>query len=114
MSSHRIQQVNELIRQELSKLFVKEISFPKDCLVTITKVDTSKDLGQTKVLVSIMPAGQQEKAVRLLNKQAGHLQFLLGKIIVIRQIPKLLFQLDHTQEKVARIDQLIDKIHEGG
>lgn len=112
MSSHRIKQVNELIRQELSKILSREVNFPAGCLATITKVDTSKDLGQTKILISIIPTDQQELAIKLLNRQARHLQFLLGKTIVLRKIPKLLFKLDHTQEKVAHIDQLIDKIHQ--
>ena len=112
MPSHRLQQINELIKQELGKLFLKETNFPKDCLVTITKVITSADLSQAKIFISILPDDQQPKIIANLNKQAGSLKYLLGKILVLYKIPKLIFQLDLAQEKITHIDQLIDKIHQ--
>lgn len=114
MPSHRLQQINELIKQELGKLFLKEIDFPKGCLVTITKVITSADLSQTKIFISILPDDQQSKIIANLNKQAGSLKYLLGKILVLYKIPKLIFQPDLAQEKITLIDQLIDKIHREG
>lgn len=46
MSSHRILRVNENIKQTLSLIIMREIEDPriKNNLVTITKVDTAKDL----------------------------------------------------------------------
>lgn len=114
MSSHRLPQINELIRQELGKLFLKEMDFPKGYLVTITKVKTSADLGQAKVLLSILPDSQEKKIITSLNKKAGFFKFKLGKIFVMYKIPKLIFANDPTQEKIDHIDQLIDKIHQQG
>lgn len=111
MPSHRIEKINELIRQELGKIFLREMNFPDDCLATITKVSTAPDLGQAKIYVSVMPAEQQEKILSYLSGQAGHLQFLLGKILVIRKSPKLFFYPDLDQQKIDRINDLIDKIH---
>jgi len=111
VSSHRIQKVNELIKQELGQLILKEINTPHGCLITITKVDTSKDLGQAKVMVSILPISEQEPIMRTLHKKAGFLQYELGKKMVIRKLPKLIFYSDLSQEKVSHIDTLIDKIH---
>ena len=109
--SRRITQVNELIQQELGKLFTRETKFPPGCLVTITKVITSRDLGQAKIFISVLPATEREKIITVLNKQAGSLQYELGDIIVLRKIPKLIFMPDLGQEKRAHIDELIDKIH---
>jgi len=112
--SHRIPQLNELIRQEISALFLKEFTFPPDCLVTISEVATSRDLSQAKVSVSVLPASEREAVLELLKKRAGFIQFSLGKRLIIRKIPKVIFELDLSQEKASHIDTLIDKIHEEG
>jgi len=41
--------VNELLKRELGKIILKEGNFPKNVLVTITQVQTSKDLREVKV-----------------------------------------------------------------
>lgn len=112
--SHRIPQLNELLRQEIGELFLKEITFPENTLATITKVDTAKDLSQTKVMVSILPAGERGTVLKLLGKQAKHIQHLLGQKLVIRKIPRIVFSFDASGEKVSYIDALIDKIHRQG
>ena len=38
--SNRIQRVNSLIKDELGKILLREVDFPKDVLVTITGVET--------------------------------------------------------------------------
>jgi ribosome-binding factor A len=47
--SQRLERVNELLRQEISKLLLREIDFV-DILVTVTNVNTSPDLKQAKIL----------------------------------------------------------------
>ena len=108
--SHRLAQVNELIKQELGKLFLKEIDFPQDCLVTITKVETSKSLEHTNVWLSILPTDSQEKVFTILNKNIGHLQHPLNKTLVMRIVPKIVFKKDTTEQKAARIEELLNQI----
>lgn len=110
MSGHRLPQLNELIQQELGKIFLKEIEFAPGCLATITGVQTTKDLEQTKVSISILPAEQQEKIMALLTKKAGYFQFLLGKVLVIRKIPKIVFVANTSEQYASRIDELLDNI----
>jgi len=112
--SHRIDQINELIKRELSKLFLKEIDFPTDCLITIRKVETSKDLEQAKIWVSILPTDNQANVMRIIKKNIGHLQNLLARILVIRQMPKLIVKLDTTERKASRIDELLNQIKQEG
>lgn len=108
--SLRIQKINELLKQEIGSLILKEFDFSKDTMVTITNVDTSNDLRQTKVKVSIMPSSKAEKILRVLNSQASNIQKLLGKKLKIKTIPKIQFQLDSSEKKASRIEQLFRKI----
>ena len=111
MASHRIKQINELIQQQLSEIILKEVSTPSGCLITITEVNTTRDLSQARVSISVLPEKFQQSILADLKKKSKPLQYALGDILVIRKIPKLRFQLDTTEVEAAHIDALIDKIH---
>ncbi|PIP17518.1 MAG: ribosome-binding factor A [Parcubacteria group bacterium CG23_combo_of_CG06-09_8_20_14_all_35_9] len=108
--SRRILQVNKLIKQELGNLFLKEIEFPKECLVTITKVDTSGDLKTAKIYFSVLPIDCAEKTLQILEKNASRLQKPLNKRLVMYCIPKINFEIDRTEEKAENIEKLLNKI----
>ena len=110
--SHRINQVNELIKQELNDLLVSELEFPKGCLVTITAVETSKDLRHAKIWVSVLPGYLLKKALDKLNSNAGHLQFLLNKKWSLKPLPRIKFEVDRTEAAASEIDELLDRIKE--
>ena len=112
--SHRISQVNELIRQELNKLLLTEVEFSKNCLVTIIKVETSKDLRHAKVWLSVMPIAYTKKVLDKLNLNIGHLQFLLNKKLATRPLPRLAFAIDDTEQKASDIEALLDRVKKTG
>ena len=113
-STYRLEQLNKLLREEINNIFLKDITFPNNCLVTISSISTSKDLGQSRILVSVLPAKEQEAVFKLLKKSAGFIQYSLSKKLVIWRIPKLIFEPDFSLEKASQIDTLIDKIHHEG
>lgn len=108
--SLRIQRVNELLKQEIGNLILKELDFSRDIMVTITEVDASDDLQQAKVKVSIMPFLRAEKILKILNSQVFNLQKLLNKKLKMKIIPKIRFELDKSEERKTRIEQLFKKI----
>ena len=108
--SLRIQKVNELLKQEVSGLILRELDFNRDTMVTITEVSTSPDLQQAKVKVSIMPFFKAEKILKILNSQVFNLQKLLNKKLKMKIVPKIRFELDKSEERKTRIEQLFRKI----
>ncbi len=114
MPSHRIKQINELIRKELNKVIINEAGLETGQLVTITKVRTSPDLNNSTISITILPAEKQGTVLTFLNKIAKHLQYELGKTIILRKTPKLIFVIDEELHKAIHIDALIDKIHREG
>ena len=110
--SHRIEQINELLRHELSELLLTEVEFPQGCLVTIINVETSKDLRHAKAWVSVLPGYLLKKAMDKLNANAGHLQFLLNKKLSLKPLPRIKFAVDRTEEKAGEIEELLDRIKE--
>ncbi|MAF13536.1 MAG: ribosome-binding factor A [Parcubacteria group bacterium] len=112
--SHRILQINELIRQELNNLILTEIELPKNSLATIIKVETSKDLRHAKVWLSIIPTSYTKKVLDRFRGKAGHLQYLLNKKLTMKPLPRLSFDIDETERKAGGIEELLDRIREKG
>lgn len=109
--SRRIARVNELLKQEVSNLILKELDFSKDVMVTITRVETSSDLRQAKIKISVIPLLKAEKILKVLNSQIFTIQKLLNQKLKMKIVPKIRFELDKSEEKVSRVDQLLKKIN---
>ena len=108
----RIQKINEFLKQEISNLILKELDLGRDSIVTITEVKTSRNLRQARVKISVMPFFKAEKILKVLNFQIFNLQKLLNRKLKTRIVPKIRFELDKSEEKTGRIEQLLKKINE--
>ena len=64
----RIQRVNQLIKKELSQIILREVNFPQSVLVTITRVEASRNLIQAKIYISVMPEEQSPQVLDVLAK----------------------------------------------
>lgn len=110
MPSKRIKQINELIKEELGSIIAKEIEFPSDCLVTISKVVTGPDLKHANIWLSVLPISKHNDVLSILALKRGGLQVILNKRLRTRNSPKIHFKIDETEEKAAYIEQLLDTI----
>jgi ribosome-binding factor A len=108
--SKRIQRLNELIKEELGKILLREGNFPKGVLVIITRVETSANLSEANVWISVLPEDQTEKIVAILNKIIYHLQQKINKTIRIKFVPKIRFLIETKTKEAARIEELLEKI----
>ena len=71
----RIKKVNQLIKKEFFRIIVREIEFPADVYVTLTRVETSVDLRQGRVYISVMPENRVKDILKA--EVANELQELL-------------------------------------
>ena len=108
--SKRIPQVNQLIKEELSQIILKEIDFSRDILVTITRVETTKDLISAKVFISVMPEEKSSLVFATLNHQIYFLQQKLNKRLKMRPIPKIEFREEKTTVEAAKIEEILAKL----
>lgn len=109
--SKRIQQVNQLIKKELSQIILREVDFPKDILVTITRVEASVDLNQARVYISAMPGEKAPGILQILKRDIYDLQQNLNKRLRMRKIPRIRFVEEKEIRGAARIEELLEKIH---
>ena len=112
--TQRTDRVDELLRQEIGVLIAREISDPRIGFVTITKVETQRDLRHAKVWVSVIgqPA-EREATVAALRRAMPFIRHELGARLRIKRIPDLHVHLDDTAERGTRVLQLLSELEAG-
>lgn len=106
---HKIEKVNELIRQELAKIIFEEESEP-GILTTLMAAETSPDLRHTTVTISVYPTEKGESTLKKLSSRIFFLQQLLNKKLKIHPVPKIRFVLDGSGSESQKINTLLEKI----
>jgi len=107
---NRIPKVNSFIQVELGPI-LHEFTEDLPGIITISKVEASRDLRWAKVWISILE-GNDDKTLAHINKNLYHIQGELNKKFTTKIIPRLQFFLDTSPRYVQHIDELIKKIHE--
>ncbi len=109
--SHRIERINNLIRQEISELLQRQVKDPRlGTFIAVTEVSTSPDLKSAKVFVSrISNQEEKEETMQALEAAAGFLRKSLMKNLRLRRVPDLYFYWDDSIERADRLFRLLDQ-----
>ncbi|GBE57984.1 ribosome-binding factor A [bacterium BMS3Abin01] len=112
MAGQRMRRVNEAVREVLSETLAAGLKDPRIGFVTVISVDTSPDLKNARVYVSVMGDERQLKETLAgLECSRGYLQSLIGNQLSLRNTPQLSFLHDDSIERGMRIEKLL-KEHE--
>jgi len=112
MATHRLEKINELIRQELGNILLKEGDIEPGVLVTILKVTASDDLKSADIVFSVWPNVKTEKINAQLKIQAGWLQNLLNKRVSFHPVPRIRFVLNTEEVEGQKIDAMIKELNQ--
>lgn len=113
MSKLRVEKVQELIKQELSMMLIREVKDPRVKGITITSVEVSGDLSYAKIYVSLFgSAKEQEEAWKGLNSGLGFYRSEIAKRVKLRVAPILTFVRDTSMAYSSHIEELLHKIKE--
>jgi ribosome-binding factor A len=106
-----MRRVNEALREVLSE-GIGTLKDPRIGFVTVTGVDTSPDLRQATVYVSVLGSEKKRDAtIAGLQSSHGVLQSLVNSELRLKRTPQLTFEYDPTVERGARLSQLIDELN---
>ena len=108
--NNRVSRVNHLIQQELSQIILKELDFPLSILITLTRVETSNNLFQTKIDISVLPENETKKVFQVLNQQIYGLQQKLNQRLKMRPVPRIKFIKEKKTAEAGRIEEILEKI----
>lgn len=111
MQNNRLKKVESLIKREIGLLISqRRIKDPRiDTMMTVHRVQVSKDIAYAKVYVSsFLDEEKNREAVAALNNAAGFIQKMLSKHLKTRNTPKLTFIYDTSYEEGFRINKMIE------
>jgi ribosome-binding factor A len=111
MDQIRLRRLEELLREEISRLIVMgEVKDPRvDSLLSITRVEAARDGSAAKIWVSCVgeDKGEIESAVAGLQSAAGFIQSQLAKRVRLRLTPVLRFVADYGIKEGFEMDEKI-------
>jgi ribosome-binding factor A len=111
MGQLRVEKVQELMKQEVSKIILRELKDPRIGFVTVTQVEATGDLRSAKIYVSLMGSDQQVKDCWAgLQSSLGYIRREIGQRIRLHFTPELTFQLDNSLAYSAHIQTLLNQI----
>jgi len=106
---HRQLRVNEVVKRELSAIIAREINF-QGALVSINAVDVAPDLKSANVFVSTLGADNGKSVIDRLEAHRPALQAALSRHVVLKYTPHLIFHLDESIKRGARVLEILDNL----
>ena len=104
----RIEKLQELIKQEMSKMLLTDLKDPRIGFVTVTDVEMTGDLREAKIYVSVMGGAEQVKSsLEGLNSALGFVRREIGQRIRLRFTPEISFALDTSLDYGDQIQKLL-------
>src|SRR3954453_5396392 len=105
-----MRRVNEAVKEVLSAQLAAGLKDPRIGVVTVTGVETSPDLRNARVYVSVLgDEDARADAIAGLRHSRGFLQAQINSELRMKRTPHLDFVYDDTTERAARLTRLIDE-----
>lgn len=102
------------LREELAILIVQEARDPRLAGVLVSRVEMPDDLRSARVYVRLLEGGddpaRRKEALTGLSRASGMLRREIGTRVGLRFAPELRFYYDAGQERVDRIEQLLEEV----
>ncbi len=114
MPIQRTDRLNSLLKEVISEVIRRDVRNPHvNELVTVTRVEITKDLHYAKVYISVIAEPQiKAETIAALQSAAGFIAVNSSKKVTMRYFPELTFKLDDSVDKHMRIAELLSEISE--
>ena len=111
MASNKLARTNDDIQRVLSGLLT-QVKDPRvqQGMISVTRVETTGDLRYAKVWLSVLGLENEKEFRKGLRSASGWLRRELGSSLKLRNTPELTFELDHSIEYGAHINELISNL----
>lgn len=106
-SNKDIEKTKSLIARAVRDIVSYEIKNENVGFMTITDVEVSSDHSYCKIYVSFL--NNAKNSIETLNRARGFVRSSLAKKLNFRRVPEIMFVLDDSYEKQARLESLLNK-----
>ncbi len=113
MSTQRVERISEMIRQDVAASIYHIVNDPDfdPSAVTITHALVTPDLRHAKIFVSIRADEERKKRLlQLLFRHRKEFQASIGRNVVMKYTPHIVFELDQSIERGGHVLDLISKM----
>ncbi len=108
--TNRLQRVNQLIKKELSQIILREIEFPPGILVTVTRVETTPNLIEAKIFISVIPEEKTLDVFKILKRSLYGLQQKINRRLKMRPVPRMNFIEEKKTKEADRVEELLERL----
>lgn len=108
--SQRQLRLGETVRKALADIFLKtDIRDPAlhGVILSVSEVSISPDMRNAKVYFSVLNEGDGEAQCDALNHHSKFIRGELARIVRMKYMPELHFELDRTLDQSAHIDEIL-------
>ncbi|MBZ9608277.1 30S ribosome-binding factor RbfA [Clostridium estertheticum] len=114
MVSYRNGRINEEIKKDVSNTIQNKIKDPRlSAMVSVTKVDTTKDLSYTKIYVSIFgDKNAKKETLQALKSSTSLIRKEIGSHVKLRHVPQVIIEVDETIERAIHLEGIFNQIKE--
>ncbi|MFK7760478.1 MAG: 30S ribosome-binding factor RbfA [Phycisphaerales bacterium] len=104
----RAQQISSNLQRELQKRISKGFNDPRiRGLITVTKVELTDDLKNSKAYISVLPEERAELTMHGLKAASGRIRRDVMERIHIKEMPTMRFEYDHGMREQQIITELL-------
>ncbi len=107
--------VGERIREELAKILSRKVRDPRVAGAIVSRVEVTDDLRSARIYVRLLEGGEDAKKrdslILGLGRAAGMLRKTVTESLALRFAPELKFFYDEGQDRLTRIQDLLDEVH---
>ena len=108
MSYQRIDRISEEVRREVDAIIREELNDPRiDGTFSITRAEVTGDLRYAKIYVSVLEDDKREPLMEAVKNAKGYIRRSLGKRMIIRYSPELIFISDKNIEYGVHIAKVL-------
>ena len=111
---HR-ERLGEALREEIETILEGELGDPRIGLVNVSSVVLAPDGKSARIFVAVEGDDQAaERSLQGLVAATGFIRREIASRLHLRRAPELLFQIDHSEQYGARIDELLERTKKRG
>ena len=108
MSYQRIDRISEEVRREVDAIIREELGDPRiGGTFSVTRAEVTGDLRYAKIYVSVLEDDRRDELMEALKSARGFIRRALGKRMIIRYSPELIFISDKNIEYGVHIAKVL-------
>ena len=107
----RSDRIADKVRLAISEILLKNVSISNSGLITITKVNMSRDLRYAKIFFSHIDTELTTEGLeKKLNSNKNRIRYYMGNSLDTQYVPQINFEFDKRYAKSNRIEDLLNKV----